>query len=246
MSPDPLRPLAELEGVPSGMAAARDAVDALLRDRGLRRSGPDVTGESLLRGASASARLEGSDYNVDQLRRGAGDVTAQAALRLAGQGLGVLPDWKVATVQGLARLHTIAASGTLPSDRLGRPVSVEAAKRLAGLARTVAASRRADEPVPGMVLAAVVHAEVATAGAFASHNGLIARLATRLVLIERAVDPASVTVPEAGHLALRDDYVLGLAAYASGRPEGVHQWLLHCTQAFAAGAEAAADLVGRE
>jgi hypothetical protein len=227
------------------MAAARDAVDALLRDRGLRRSGPDVTGESLLRGASASARLEGSDYNVDQLRRGAGDVTAQAALRLAGQGLGVLPDWKVATVQGLARLHTIAASGTLPSDRLGRPVSVEAAKRLAGLARTVAASRRADEPVPGMVLAAVVHAEVATAGAFASHNGLIARLATRLVLIERAVDPASVTVPEAGHLALRDDYVLGLAAYASGRPEGVHRWLLHCTQAFAAGAEAAADLVGR-
>jgi hypothetical protein len=227
------------------MAAARDAVDALLRDRGLRRSGPDVTGESLLRGASASARLEGSDYNVDQLRRGAGDLTARAALRLAGQGLGVLPDWKLATVQGLARLHTIAASGTLPADRLGRPVSVEAAKRLAGLARTVAASRRADEPVPGMILAAVVHAEVATAGAFASHNGLVARLATRLVLIERAVDPASVTVPEAGHLALRDDYVLGLAAYASGRPEGVHQWLLHCTQAFAAGAEAAADLVGR-
>ena len=245
MSSDPLRPLAELEGVPSGMAAARDAVDALLRDRGLRRSGPDVTGESLLRGASASARLEGSDYDVDRLRRGAGDLTAQAALRLAGQGLGVLPAWKMATVQGLARLHTIAASGTLPADQLGRPVSVEAAKRLAGLARTVAASRRADEPVPGMVLAAVVHAEVATAGAFASHNGLIARLATRLVLIERAVDPASVTVPEAGHLALRDDYVLGLAAYASREPDGVHQWLLHCTQAFAAGAEAAADLVGR-
>jgi hypothetical protein len=242
---DPLRPLAELEGVPSGMAAARDAVDALLRDRGLRRSGADVTAESLLRGASASARLEGSDYDVDQLRRGAGDLTAQAALRLAGRGLGVLPAWRSATVQGLARLHTIAAAGTLPADRLGRPVSVEAAKRLAGLARTVAASRRADEPVPGMVLAAIVHAEVATAGAFASHNGLIARLATRLVLIERAVDPASVTVPEAGHVALRDEYVLGLAAYASGEPDGVHQWLLHCTRAFAAGAEAAADLVGR-
>jgi hypothetical protein len=227
------------------MAAARDAVDALLRDRGLRRSGADVTAESLLRGASASARLEGSDYDVDQLRRGAGDLTAQAALRLAGRGLGVLPAWKSATVQGLARLHTIAAAGVLPADRLGRPVSVEAAKRLAGLARTVAASRRADEPVPGMVLAAIVHAEVATAGAFASHNGLIARLATRLVLIERAVDPASVTVPEAGHVALRDEYVLGLAAYASGEPDGVHQWLLHCTQAFATGAEAAADLVGR-
>lgn len=240
-----MRPLAELEGVPSGMAAARDAFDALLRDRGLRRSGADVTGESLLRGARASAALEGSDYDVDSLRRGAGDLIARAALRLAGQGLGVLPAWKAATVQGLARLHTIAASGTLPTERVGRPVSVEAAKRLAGLARTVAASRRADAPVPGMVLAAVVHAEVATAGAFASHNGLIARLAARLVLVERGVDPASVTVPEAGHLALRTEYMAGLTAYASGEPEGVHQWLLHCGQAFAAGAEAAADLVQR-
>jgi hypothetical protein len=227
------------------MASARDSFDALLRDRGLRRSGPDVTGESLLRGAAASAALEGSAYDVDSLRHGAGDLTAQAALRLAGQGLGVLPAWKQAAVQGLARLHTIAASGTLPADRLGRPVSVEAAKRLAGLARTVAASRRSDDPVPGLVLAAVVHAEVATAGAFASHNGLIARLAQRLVLVERGVDPASVTVPEAGHLALRDDYTVALTAYASGEPEGVHQWLLHCTRAYAAGAEAAADLVGR-
>jgi hypothetical protein len=65
------------------------------------------------------------------------------------------------------------------------------------------------------------------------------------VLVERGVDPASVTVPEAGHLALRTDYVVGLAAYASGESDGVHQWLLHCTQAFTAGAEAAADLVGR-
>jgi hypothetical protein len=96
-----------------------------------------------------------------------------------------------------------------------------------------------------MVLAAIVHAEVATAGAFASHNGLIARLATRLILVERGVDPASVTVPEAGHLALRADYGAGLASYAGGELDGVRLWLLHCSQAFSAGAEAAADLVGR-
>jgi len=41
VTPDPLRPLAELEGVPSGMASARDAVDALLRDRGLRMRTPE-------------------------------------------------------------------------------------------------------------------------------------------------------------------------------------------------------------
>jgi hypothetical protein len=38
---------------------------------------------------------------------------------------------------------------------------------------------------------------------------------------------------------------VALAAYATGEPEGVHQWLLHCTLAYAAGAEAATDLVGR-
>lgn len=245
MPADPLLPLAGLEGVPSGMAAARDAVDTLLRDRGLRRSGPDVTGESLLRGAAASATLAGSEVSVQTLRVGAGDLTAQAALRLATQCLSALPPWQQATVQGLARLHMLAAAGTLPRDQLGRPVSVEAAQRLAGLARTVAASRRSQAPVPAMLLAAVVHAEVATGEAFASHNGLVARAVERLVFVDRGVDPGSVTVPEAGHLALRDEYEDALAAYASGKPAGVHRWLLHCSRAYAKGVEAAADMFER-
>ncbi|MBA3991090.1 MAG: oxidoreductase, partial [Propionibacteriales bacterium] len=48
---DAFADVAGLEGVPSAMAAARDGIDALLRDRGLRRTGPDLTSESLLRGA---------------------------------------------------------------------------------------------------------------------------------------------------------------------------------------------------
>lgn len=244
MAPDPLLPLVGLEGVPSGLAAARDAVDSLLRDRGLRRSGPGVTGESLLRGAAASATLAGSEVTVQTLRAGTGDLTAQAALRLATQCLSAVPAWRQATVQGLARLHTMAAAGTLPPERLGRAVSAQAAQRLAGLARTVAASRRSDAPVPSMLVAAVVHAEVATTAAFASHNGLVARAAERLVFVDRGVDPASVTAPEAGHLALREEYRNALIAYAGGDPAGVHRWLLHCTRAYAAGAEAVADLLG--
>ena len=34
---DPLADLAHVEGVPSAVAAATDAVDAVLRDRGLRK-----------------------------------------------------------------------------------------------------------------------------------------------------------------------------------------------------------------
>ncbi len=45
------------------MTSTRDGIDALLRDRGLRRTTPDLTAESLLRGAHASAVLEGSDVH---------------------------------------------------------------------------------------------------------------------------------------------------------------------------------------
>ena len=54
-SSDPLAALERLEGVPSSYAATRDGIDALLRDRGLRRTSPEQTTESLLRGARASA-----------------------------------------------------------------------------------------------------------------------------------------------------------------------------------------------
>ena len=58
------------------MAATRDGIDALLRDRGLRRTTPDLTGESLLRGAHASAVLEGADASIELVRDGGGGPIA--------------------------------------------------------------------------------------------------------------------------------------------------------------------------
>ena len=55
--PDPLTDLARLEGVPSGLAAARAAVDVVLTDRGLRAITGDQVAAALLAGARASARL---------------------------------------------------------------------------------------------------------------------------------------------------------------------------------------------
>ena len=69
-----------LEGVGSGFAAARDGIDAMLRDRGLRRTSPDLTTESLLRGAQASAALAGSASSPDDVRAGMGDATAQSPM----------------------------------------------------------------------------------------------------------------------------------------------------------------------
>ncbi|MGZ8726608.1 MAG: oxidoreductase, partial [Aeromicrobium sp.] len=70
-----------------------------------------------------------------------------------------------------------------------------------------------------------------------SHNGVVARAAERLVLVAKGVDPASVTVPEAGHSAQVDGYRSALSAYEKGDSNGIHQWLMYASQAFARGAE---------
>lgn len=231
---DPLAWLLSLEGVPSAYAAARDGVDVVLRDRGLRRTTPETTAESLLRGAHASAVLEGSAATLAEVREGAGDEVAQAAVRVSTQLLGMAPTLGRSPAQALARLHTLAAGGALPDDRLGRPRDDRSAERLRG----VASMLLAPTTVPAMVVAAVVHADLAVAAPFASHNGLVARAAERLVLVARGVDEKSLVVPEAGHLALRPAYESNLVGYRDGGRAGLHAWLLYAAEAYAAAAEA--------
>ena len=232
--PDPLARLAGLEGVASAMAAARDGIDALLRDRGLRRTAPDLTAESMLRGAHASAVLEGSASTLDAVRADGGDPTARAAVRLSTELLGLAPTLGSSPLQALARMHALAAKGTAEDDDLGRPRDAESAARLRDLAGTLAGPTTA----PALVVAAVVHAELASAAPFVSHNGLVARATERLLLVARGVDPTSLTVPEAGHLALRPEYESNLRGYRDGGMAGVHAWLLYAAEAYAAGAEA--------
>ncbi|HLY33329.1 MAG TPA: hypothetical protein VKQ07_02240, partial [Jatrophihabitantaceae bacterium] len=83
MTTDPLAPLMDLPGVADGVAAARTAVDALLSNRTLRHRSADVSAESALRGAWASAWLAGAEHPLDEVRSGAaaGDPVVQGALR---------------------------------------------------------------------------------------------------------------------------------------------------------------------
>ncbi len=230
---DPLAWLTELEGVPSGLAAARDGVDALLRDRGMRKTYPEQTGESLLRGAHASAVLEGSTSSLEQVRAGEGDDIALAALRVSTGVLSLVPVLGTAPLQAFARLHALAGKGVLDEDSLGRPINAEGAARLASLGDTLLATK-----VPALLVAALVHAELVTVAPFASHNGIVARAAERLVLVQRGVDPASVVVPEAGHLALREAYESNLRGYRDGGRGGLHSWLLYVGEAITKGVEA--------
>ena len=231
---DPLARLAGLEGVSSSMAATRDGIDALLRDRGLRRSAPGLTGESLLRGAHASAVLDGSGSSLADVRAGSNGPVARAAVRVNTELLGLVPVLATSPRQALARIHMLAGKGEVGDDDLGRPRSAETADRLGALARLLVAGTAA----PALVVTAVVHAEIVSTAPFVSHNGIVARAAERLVLVARGVDPKSLVVPEAGHLALRREYESNLRGYREGGSSGVQAWLLYCAEAYAAGAEA--------
>ena len=230
---DPFLPAASLEGVTSAFASARDGIDALLRDRGLRRVSPEDTSRSLLMGAAATASLEeGNTVSADELAEGAGDATARAALRLSTEILGLVPVWRTSPIQAIARLHALAAAGSVPDDELGRPGGA-GGPRLLALAQNLAVPTRA----PGLAVAALVHAEIASCGAFTSHAGVVARAAERIVLVERGIDPPSVTVPELGHASAPDGYRSALDAYASGTEAGLTQWLRYASLAYARGAE---------
>ena len=230
---DAFAAVSRLEGVSSAMAAARDGIDAILQDRPLRRRTADLTAESLLRGAAASAALEGSRYTVEELRAGGGDPVAHGAVRLSAQLLGLSRTWRQAPLQALARMHAVAAGGIDAEADLGRARADPAVNaRLTDLARRLLRPTES----PALVVAALVHAEIAVLSPFPSVNGVIARAAERLVLVSRGVDRLSVTVPEAGHLGLEAAYRPALQGYAAGGRAGVREWLLYAARAYAQGA----------
>jgi hypothetical protein len=119
---DPFADVAALPEMADAVAGARAAVDRLLGHRVLRRRSAEVSAESALRGARASAALEGHAVALDDVRAGAvDDPVVQGALRVSAE-LGTLSEiWRQAPGQVLARLHALAALDVVEADRLGRP-----------------------------------------------------------------------------------------------------------------------------
>lgn len=226
---DPLAVIAQLPGVSEAVEEAREAVDRLYKHRVLRRRSPEVSAESSLRGARASAAIEGVDVPLDKLRRDeVSDPVVQGALRASAE-LGRLgPTWRKAPRQVLARLHTVAAAGL--TDSLGRPRLEEGtAARMDGLVTLLATPTKA----PALVMAAIVHAELAVVRPFGTADGVVARAAERLTLVEYGLDPKSLAAVEVGHLEL--DYAAGLDAYLTGTSEGVASWVRQCADAVTLG-----------
>lgn len=248
---DPLAPLAALPGVPEAVESVRQAVDRVYGHRVMRRRSSEVSGEAALRGARASAALDGADWALEEVRRRTDfGVTGEprtvgAALRVTAESGQLLDVWQQSPLRVLARLHLVAAGGGAPDETVGRPrlareevdgpglglalpEADEVAARLEGLAELVVRGSSA----PALVTAAVVHGELLSLRPFGSYNGPVARAAERIVLVGSGLDPKAICPAEVGQAEQGlDAYTSALRAYASGSPEGVAAWITHCGRA---------------
>ena len=268
--------LSVLPGVPEATDAARAACTELRWHQALRRRIPAAAAESRVRGARASAALDGVEVDVAVVRDLMRGATAwpenpdplEAVLRGAVQATAETEHIRALVVtapsQALARIHAAAAARLLPQSQVGRPrqagqISREftdlgpapdeivVRQRLSGIVELLLGASDA----PAVVVAALVHAEIATVRPFVRGNGLVARAMERAVIQVSGLDPTGVAVTEVGHGAGGSAAYLGaLAAYGSGSPQGVALWIRHCAQAIVAGVDegrriADAVLVGR-
>jgi hypothetical protein len=87
---DPLAPLAALPGVADALERARSAVDAVLWDRAVRARVAEVVAGSRLRGAWASAAIDGAEVRPDALV--SGDALDGSPMgRVVGDEIGAHP-----------------------------------------------------------------------------------------------------------------------------------------------------------
>lgn len=250
-STEPLARVAALPGVAEAVEESRVAVDQLRAHRVLRRHSSAVSVEAALRGAHASARLEGAETELAEIRAGTvTDPRVLGALRLSGELGQLATTWSTAPQQALARLHALAAADAVPAAELGRPrvddgpavadphglgappPAAEMTQRLTALGALLTARTSA----PALVLAAIVHGELQALRPFTWGSGLVARAAERLTLVERGLDPKSLAPVELGHARLPEGYARALRDYVTGTPEGVSAWVRHCADAVRHGA----------
>ena len=241
---DPLAPLADLPGVSAAADTARDALAAVHRHPANLRGWDKTATEASWRAGRSSAAIDGGSV---ELRRDGDfdDPILAGAMRVAQALDGEAADsltaiFRRAPAQAFARLHMLAAADLVDDpDDLGRPrAGAEVADRLDLLAQLITGSTRVAAPI----LAAVVHGELLSLGAFPTANGVVARAASRLVCMSTGLDPHNLGVPEVTWLRRVADYRVLSKAFGTGRPEALGEWIIFCCEALSAGAAEARSI----
>ncbi|QQS02645.1 MAG: hypothetical protein IPK37_03430 [Austwickia sp.] len=244
--------MAEWAAVAPLVDEVREACTQLRWHPALRRRIPEAAAESRVRGARASADLDGARVDEATVRRmlcgaaepatgqDATDAVVRAAVQATAEAEHVAALLRKAPGQAITRVAVAAGAPLLPADAVARPRrDGEAVLELTDLGQPPAAGDVAarlqgvsallvDTGAPAYVVAALVHAELAHVRPFVRGNGLVARAVDRAYVVASGLDPTGVAVPEVGlgHEGSAA-YVGSLAAYATGRREGVELWLIH-------------------
>ena len=248
--PDPvasLRALAELPGVPERIAAAREACERLRWHEALRRRIPEASAESRVRGAQASAALEGATVPLDLVR----DVMRGAAQ------WPLAPDpWSgspVASSRPPPRASTCvprddrAVAGAGPAPRRGglragrrRPARPSAARGrglrgarrprprphprgrcvawLDGLVSLWGLGPRGPGAGPVVAASPTPRSQLPD---LQRGNGVVARAVERALVQALGLDPTGVVVTEAGHAAQGGPAYLGALGHTGRAPAKV-------------------------
>jgi len=233
----PLTRATGLLGISQAAAATRDAIDVVLRLRSVQTGASTLALRSAEHGARASALLETSSESLAE-----DDPVLAGALRATHAAAELAALWPTAPLQVLARLHLLAAADVAKPDDLGRPRDATSARRLQSMVSEIGRSSGPGSSVPSLVVAAIVHAEVASA--FEPLGGVVGRAAERAVLASTGVDRTGVIVPEQGHLNEAEGYVTDRARLLTGTDVAVATWVERCCRAYTAGAEVTAQMVG--
>ena len=213
----PLTRATGLLGISQAAAATRDAIDVVLRLRSVQTGASALALRSAEQGARASALLETASESLAD-----DDPVLAGALRATHAASELATLWPTAPLQVLARLHLLAAVDVAVPDDLGRPTDATSARRLQSMVAEIARSAGPGSSVPSVVVAAIVHAEVASA--FQPLGGVVGRAAERAVLASTGVDRTSVLVPEQGHLDEAEGYLTDRARLLTGTDVAVATW----------------------
>lgn len=220
---DPLIDLAQLEGVPSAVAAATASVDAVLRDRGLRQVSVAQREAALLGIARGSVALEADSSGW-----------LPGAIRVSGELIELAATLRHAPAQALARTHVLLARGQVGDAELGRMSGgSRVEERMTALMDLLAKPSAA----PSLVKAAVAHAEIAVVRPFGAASGLVARTIEHLILITGGIDPQAMIMIEQAQAEEPEAYRDRLASYQHGGIGDVRGWIVHCATALSRGAE---------
>ncbi|MBQ0928090.1 oxidoreductase [Saccharopolyspora endophytica] len=235
-----LAPLLELDGVTDAVAAARAAIDEVHRHPANRRGWPATAAEASVRAARASAAVAGGATEIPESGE-VSDPLLAGSLRVAEAMGTLLPTWQRAPRQALARMHVLAASDLVDDpDQLGRPHADPVISERLDLLSEIITEPKAHGAGP--VLAAVVHGELLALTPFGHADGVIARAAARLAVIGSGLDPKGLVVPEVAYFRRQEDYTERALGFATGDPDAVAAWIVHCCSALEAGAREAASI----